>query len=291
MSAGTETAIPVETRNPRALRREEVTLAQPFIGRVPWEMVIWGLGNFCVWVALFPLTLGGVIPLWAGFLFSTLCVSICYLPSHEAQHSIIAPKGSKLRWLNELVGHISTIPMVLPYRIAWITHRQHHAYANDPELDPDHDNKADTWWQSVWNGIKSRQPGADNAYRRFIETSDDPKLQRAMIESVILNSTFYAVLTGLAWSGYAIEAALLWWLPRHIGTSYIQLFLSWAPHCCVLEHSGVQALQLQRPRIALPSNSATSSRSIQLYSLQTGSCGYIYVRTIWMRVRPYTLSW
>src|SRR5215468_9374474 len=24
--------------------------------------------------------------------------------------------------------------------------------------------------------------------------------------------------------------ALIWWLPRHIGTSYISLFLSWAPH-------------------------------------------------------------
>lgn len=207
-----------------------MALAQPFLGRVPWEMVAWGLGNFCVWLSLWPLTLYGVIPLWAGFLLSTLCISICYLPSHEAQHSIIGAEGSKLRWLNELVGHVSIIPLVLPYRIAWITHRQHHAHANDPKLDPDHGNKADTWWQSIWNGLKSRQPGRDNAYKTVLETSDDPKLQRAMIESVILNTGFYAVLTGLAWSGFAIEAALLWWLPRHIGLSYIQLFLSWAPH-------------------------------------------------------------
>jgi len=39
-----------------------------------------------------------------------------------------------------------------------------------------------------------------------------------------------AVLFGMAWTGHAIEAALIWWLPRHIGLSYIRFFLSWAPH-------------------------------------------------------------
>jgi beta-carotene hydroxylase len=34
----------------------------------------------------------------------------------------------------------------------------------------------------------------------------------------------------LAWAGYGLEAALIWWLPRQIGISYISLFLSWAPH-------------------------------------------------------------
>jgi beta-carotene hydroxylase len=27
-----------------------------------------------------------------------------------------------------------------------------------------------------------------------------------------------------------MEAALVWWLPRHIGLSYIRFYLSWAPH-------------------------------------------------------------
>jgi beta-carotene hydroxylase len=34
----------------------------------------------------------------------------------------------------------------------------------------------------------------------------------------------------MACTGYAIEAALIWWLPRHIGLSYIRFYLSWAPH-------------------------------------------------------------
>lgn len=217
-------------RSDRELMREEAAIARKYLGRVPWEMVAWGLGNFCLWVALWPLTISGVLPLWAGFLIATFCVCVCYLPSHEAQHSIIGAEGTKLRWLNELVGHVSIIPLVLPYRLAWATHRLHHAHANDPQLDPDHYNKADTWWQSVWNGIESRQPGARSAYQVIAEMRDDPKMQRAILEALVLRTGHFVALSAFAWSGYAIEAALLWWLPRHIGMSYIQLCLSWAPH-------------------------------------------------------------
>ncbi len=230
MSAASDPTRAAEARSPQALQREERLLAQPFLGRVPWEMVAWGLGNFVLWLSIWPLTLSGVLPLWGGFLLSTFCITICYLPSHEAQHSIIAAEGTRLRWLNELVGHVSTIPLVLPYRIAWITHRQHHAHANDPNLDPDYGNKGATWWRAILNGLRARQPRSTSAYRKILQKSGEPKLQQAMLESVVLNTSFYAVLTAFAWSGYAVEAALLWWLPRHIAFSYILLFLSWAPH-------------------------------------------------------------
>ncbi len=235
MNAAVELQTKVRAPRETELLREEKAIARKYHSRVPWEMVAWGLGNFCLWLAVWPLTLSGVLPLWAGFLLSTFCVAVCYLPSHEAQHSIIGVKGSRLRWLNELVGHVSTIPLVLPYRVAWITHRQHHGHANDPDLDPDYGNKGDTWWRSLWNGIKARQPGANSAYRTIAKQSDDPKIQRALVEAAVLTTTYYVILTTLAWSGHALEAALLWWLPRHIGTAYITLFLSWAPHHPMVE--------------------------------------------------------
>ena len=226
MSEGSDTRAPT----PREWLREESAIAQRYLGRVPWEMVAWGLGNFLVWLSLWPLTLLGVIPLWLGFLIATFCVAVSYLPSHEAQHSIIAAEGTPLRWLNELVGHVSLIPLVLPYRLAWLTHKQHHAHANDPELDPDYGNRADTWYGAVWNGIQSRQPGSKNAYQVVLNDAGEAEGARAMREALLLRTTHFAVLAGFAWSGYAIEAALLWWAPKQIGLSYIQLFLSWAPH-------------------------------------------------------------
>ena len=51
-----------------------------------------------------------------------------------------------------------------------------------------------------------------------------------LLDAALYNLAFYGILFALAWSGHAIEAALLWWLPRHIGLTYIQYYLSWAPH-------------------------------------------------------------
>ena len=214
----------------RQLQREEAAIARRFIGRVPWEMVIWGIGNFLVWLSLWPLVWSGVLPLWLGFVVATICCMLAYLPSHEAQHSIIAAEGTRLRWLNELVGHVSTIPLVFPYRVAWITHKQHHMHANDAELDPDIGSRAATWWGSVYNSLRARQPGAEGGYAKAMRETDDPKRERALLEAFALRVFHFAVLAALAWSGHAIEAALLWWLPRHLGFMYLTLFLSWAPH-------------------------------------------------------------
>lgn len=218
------------SRPNRAAMRAEMEIARKYIGRVPWEMVVWGLGNLVVWLSLWPLVLLGLLPLWAGFAIATVCVTISYLPSHEAQHSIIAAQGTRLRWLNELVGHVSIIPLVLPYRMAWILHRRHHAHANHPQLDPDSHNRADTWWRSIWNGVLARQPGSESAYRTLGRESEDPEVGRALAEAALLTITHFTVLAVLAWSGYALEACFLWWLPRVIGIAYISLFLSWAPH-------------------------------------------------------------
>jgi beta-carotene hydroxylase len=51
-----------------------------------------------------------------------------------------------------------------------------------------------------------------------------------LAETLGLQLVFMGVLFGMAWRGHAIEVALIWWLPRHIGLSYIRFFLSWAPH-------------------------------------------------------------
>ncbi len=230
MSAAATTTDSATERTDRELKREEAAVARKYMGRVPWEMVAWGLGNFVLWLSIWPLALLGVMPLGVAFLVSTLSITLCYLPSHEAQHSIIGAEGSSLRWLNEVVGHVATIPLLLPYRIAWITHKQHHAHANDPELDPDYGNRGDTWWKAALNGVRSRQPGARDGYAGALGRSDDPNLDKAMREGTALSLSYYAIITALAWSGFAIEAALIWWLPRHLAMTYIQLFLSWAPH-------------------------------------------------------------
>jgi len=217
-------------RSEAELLRMEREIARQHIDRFTYLAVVWGFGNFAVWLALWPLVIMGLLPLWVGFLIATLNLMLSYLPSHEAQHDIIARPGTKLRWLNQLVGHVSTIPLVLPYRVARLTHLEHHTHANDPELDPDHGTQASGPLHAIWKSIQNRQPGARGGNNKYAETLKRIGRPDVLLDAALYNLAFYFILIGLAWSGHAIEAALLWWLPRHIGMTYIQYYLSWAPH-------------------------------------------------------------
>lgn len=212
------------------LRKQEIAIARKYADRLPWEAVAWGLGNLLVWLSLWPLVFLGIVPLWLGFIIATFNVMLCYLPSHEAQHDIIGRKGTKWRWLNELVGHVSTIPLVLPYRVAKLTHIQHHLHANKPDLDPDYSSMAKSPWHAIWKSIQNRQPGAEGGFNKYGDVLRDIGRPDALLDGALFQLTHFGILIGLAWSGYALEAALLWWLPRQIGLTYIQFFLSWAPH-------------------------------------------------------------
>ena len=212
------------------LMRAEREIARQHIGRFPYFAVVWAFTNFAVWLSLWPLVMLGYLPLWAGFFIATLNIMLSYLPSHEAQHDIIALPGSRLRWLNEAVGHISTIPLVLPYRVARLTHIEHHKHANDPDLDPDYSTHANGPLHAIWKSLMNRQPGAKGEANAYGVTLQRIGRQDVILDAVLYDIVFYGILFALAWSGHAIEAALLWWLPRHIALTYIQYYLSWAPH-------------------------------------------------------------
>lgn len=211
------------------LMRLERDVAGRHLDKFPYLAVFWAFANLAVWLALWPLVFLGVIPLWLSFIIATFNIAMCYLPSHEAQHDIIAKPGTKLRWLNQLVGHTSTIPLVIPYRVLKLTHMEHHKHANDTDLDPDYGTHADTPLKAIWKTLENRQPASEwtQSYPKTLERIGRPD---AILDGILYQLVFYGVLFGLAWTGYAIEAALLWWLPRHIAFSYIQYYLSWAPH-------------------------------------------------------------
>lgn len=220
----------LSTLSEAELIRMEREIAARHIDKFPYFAVFWAFSNFAVWLSLWPLVFMGIIPLWLGFIIATINITLSYLPSHEAQHDIIAKPGSKLRWLNQLVGHVSIIPLVLPYRVAKYTHMEHHKHANDPDKDPDYATHANGPLDAIWKSVYYRQPraaGGLNAYGDALKRIGKPNI---VLDGVIYQIIHFGILFGLAWSGYALEAALLWWLPRHIGLTYIQFYLSWAPH-------------------------------------------------------------
>lgn len=213
----------------RELRKLENQIARKHSGMVPWGTVAWAFGNLAFWLALWPLAIFDVIPLWLAFPLATVSLALVYLPTHDAQHDIIGRPGTKLRWLNELVGHATTWMIVYPFEALRVTHLDHHRHTNDPELDVDITTHADTPMQAIWQSIAERQPKAKRS-QDYLRS-----LQRAGRGDLILLMILYtvghiAILSAFAWSGFALEAFFLWWLPRQIAMTYLLFFLSWAPH-------------------------------------------------------------
>ena len=217
----------------RDLRKEEIAVARDFHGGPMWFYAAAAFGCFAVWLAFFPLAMMGLINLPLACVLSCIFATGGYVTSHEAMHSNIARPGEKLRWLNEAVGAVSTIPIVFPFSMARLMHLEHHYHCNHPTKDPDYTDEAPNMWAAWYKTWYNRQPGVDGSihhYKRILTEMGTPEARRALRETLVLQLVYMGVLFSMAWSGYAIEAALIWWLPRHVGLSYVRFYLSWAPH-------------------------------------------------------------
>ncbi len=215
-----------QTKTRRARERD---IAERFMGGFPWPMVLWALANTGVWFALWPLVLSDAIPLWVGFIIATINITLSYLPSHDAQHDIIFPRGSRFHWFNEFIGYFSLIPLALPLSTLRVTHLEHHRHTNDPALDPDFHMNASTVAGAIWRAVTKNQARYD-LYGPTLQRLGTPAAKRALIEALVSKMLFFGILTALAWNGRPFEAVFLWWLPRHIAGTYISFYLSWVPH-------------------------------------------------------------
>jgi beta-carotene hydroxylase len=219
----------VETTTNQSLRAREKAIAETFMGGVSWVMVLWPLVNTSLWLALWPLVLGGTLPLWAGFLIAIVNCTASYLPSHDAQHHIYAPEGSRWHWVNELIGWYSLVPMFAPLSVLRVTHFEHHRNTNDPDLDPDYNMNATSAWRAIANALVKQQPRHE-LYGPTLVRLGTPAANQALIHTLIAKALQYSFLTALAWTGHIWEAVFLAWLPLKISSIYVNFFLSWAPH-------------------------------------------------------------
>ena len=206
---------------------KEKAIAKNLSQRFQWEMVAIGMGQATIFLSLWPLTLMGYIPLWAGFLIATLCACMAYLPSHEAQHGNYSRGNPKRRWIDSLVGNFTLLTLIYPYEILRVTHMKHHAYTNHPEKDPDYDNQHAS---SVAKLAIQVLDGTSVDYSKYQEVfAEDAAFQKGFKKGALIGLTYRAVLM-IAVFLLPLHTLFLWWLPAKLGTVYTTTFFSWYPH-------------------------------------------------------------
>ncbi len=226
----------------RALRKEELAIARGFYKGASWPYAVISLAGFATWLALFPLTILHLINPLAACLVATLIGIGGFITGHEGMHGNLRWNTSKSAGksqtrrdllLNEWVGWISLIPIVIPFTVARATHIAHHTHCNDPVRDPDYCDHAPNSWAALFKTWYNRQPGVQGVqynYGRVLRAMGTPEAEAAQRHGLLYHLGFLAALSILAWTGHAIAAAMVWWLPRQLALSYIRFTFSWAPH-------------------------------------------------------------
>lgn len=227
-------ATPVNTSSLASLSAAELMqiergIARRHSGMFPWLIVVWAFTNMACWLALWPLVFTGILSLGAAFPIAIINLTLVYLPTHEAQHDIIARHGTRLRWLNELVGHATSWMIVIPFQTLRVTHLDHHRHTNDPRLDPDYQTTAKGPWSAIWRSIRERQPGGQRQ-SDYLASLERQGRKDLIVLTLTYKLIHLAILFALAWTGHALDAFFLWWLPLQIAMTYLLFFLSWAPH-------------------------------------------------------------
>ena len=206
---------------------KEKAIAKSLSTRFQWEMIAIGVGQASIFLSLWPLTLMGYVPLWAGFLIATLCACFAYLPSHEAQHGNYSRGNPKRRWIDSLVGNLTLVTLIYPYEILRVTHMKHHAYTNHPEKDPDYKNQHAS---SIAKLAVQVLDGTTVDYSKYVEVfAEDAAFQKGFKKGAIIGLIYRAILM-IAVFMLPFHTLFLWWLPAKLGTIYTTTFFSWYPH-------------------------------------------------------------
>ena len=206
---------------------KEKAIAKSLSTRFQWEMIAIGVGQASIFLSLWPLTLMGYVPLWAGFLIATLCACFAYLPSHEAQHGNYSRGNPKRRWIDSLVGNLTLVTLIYPYEILRVTHMKHHAYTNHPEKDPDYKNQHAS---SIAKLAVQVLDGTTVDYSKYVEVfAEDAAFQKGFKKGAIIGLAYRAILM-IAVLMLPLHTLFLWWLPAKLGTIYTTTFFSWYPH-------------------------------------------------------------
>ena len=202
--------------------------------RQTWPYVVATLIGFPLWLSFFPLTMMHILPPQYAFFAASWLFAAGWVAEHEAMHANIGRKGGKAGFWNDLTGHLSLIPVLYPFSIARITHLEHHRHCNDPLRDPDYTVLAPSFPLAIRKFWMNRQPGPEahihHVKRVLLEQVATPEAARALKLTLLMQLAGYLAFIGMALSGYAIEVALIWWLPRWVALFFIHIGLGWDPH-------------------------------------------------------------
>ncbi len=224
----------------RALAAERA-LAAPFWGGFQPRIVATFVLCAVAWVAVLVLGTMGIVPLWVGLILNTVLASMFYMPMHEAVHGNISGRQQQYRWIENLVGALSAIPLGFSYAAHRPSHMRHHAFTNDPDRDPDRytDGRLlqlpGKWlgmialqtFLPVFAFVPATRRVLPSQIRQSMAADGDRRSGLIQLRYWTLSTIALVVafMVGVGW-----PALLLWYVPARLQALWLLFVFAWYPH-------------------------------------------------------------
>ena len=98
-----------------AVHSAELAVAAPYVGNFEPRLVFTCLWGLVGWALCATLGVMEILPYWLTVSVASIIVFCLYMPMHEATHDNIRGDAKQLAWVNEMVGWVCSIPLLLDY--------------------------------------------------------------------------------------------------------------------------------------------------------------------------------
>lgn len=246
----------------RAQRRDQVKaeglIAAKHWGGVQYRVIVTFALFAACWTGVVILGVNGSLPLWAGLMLNSTFASTFYMPMHEATHKNIMGKATRGRWIEEVIGRLSSVPTGIEFTSHRAGHMRHHAYTNDPVRDPDHFTEGRLSELPVkfygmtmlyallplFALIKPLRVALPRVLREKLESREGSKAEgKAQIRFWFVSTVVLAVCFA---TGNGLAALCLWWLPARIQLCWLMFIFAWYPH-----HPARETARYRHTRVAV----------------------------------------
>ncbi|RXJ74563.1 hypothetical protein CS022_03040 [Veronia nyctiphanis] len=201
---------------------------QRFMPGVAWGTVSLFFAIVLGYAVTIYFSLAGHIPYFLSALICGYLAYASFTVMHDAGHGGIVKMGSPLKPLEDVLGWISSLPLlIVPYRFFQKIHDRHHAFTNDPERDPDHFTLGEQWYMVLLNcmWIPFRYHLMSVTSLRHLKTFSSTYVSTLVYLAITISSVTYMIN-----AGYSDEFLAFVFFPGIIAVIVLPLFFDYIPH-------------------------------------------------------------
>jgi beta-carotene hydroxylase len=188
---------------------------------VAWATVLLFIGCMVVWSIALALPDDRLLISIFSFCLATAAAFAIFTPLHESTHRSL----SRLRWVNELLGRLSAIMLVVTFPMFRYLHLEHHRHTNDREKDPD-----------LWSGrgpailLPVRWLTQDIHYLWFYLKRIKRRPRAEQYEFFLTIILYLGIVLFFAGQGQLSQVFFYWLLPARLAVVLLAFAFDYLPH-------------------------------------------------------------